>query len=291
MRKNPNREISAFTFVELVVALAVGAIVVLVAVLAYGTIFRNSLPSIQDEDVVFQDNTLQVFYGLDTNTLSVSRAPNFTAAAMAEDMRNHFHDDIASAVAVFCLGRDGTNTLHPVSIPISLTNDVRAWTGRANFNALLANSNAFTNSLSSASNAIKGANLSVYILEPSTDTTHLTVRAVYDTDLVTNTTPRGVYASVKRYEGSTLTGYYHVFYTSDNWTVTNTIWPLACYYPRNSANCTNARPFYLVWWPDPASARMPPLPNANPGTNLRAGYTNMGGQSSFSFVVPAFPAL
>ena len=288
MPNNQNWKTSAFTFVELVVALAVGASVVLAAVLAYGAVAHNGFPSVQDENIVVNDNSLQVFYGMDSNTISVSRAPNFTAAAMAVDMRNRFQDDISHAVAVFCLGRDGTNTLHPVSIPITSSNDVRTWAGRSNFSALLANSNAFTNS---TSNAIKGANLSVYVLGPSTDATHLTVRAVYDTDLVTNTTPAGVYASVRRYVGSDLTGYYHIFYASDNWTVPNTFWPLACYFPRNFSTWANAKPFYLVWWPDPASATLPPSANASPGTNIRSSYTNMGGQSSFSFVIPAFPAL
>ena len=288
MQNNQYRINSAFTFVEMVVALAVGASVMMAAVLAYGAIVHNGFPSVKDENVVINDGSLQVFYGMDSNTISVSRAPNFTAAAMAEDMRSRFQNDVSSAVAVFCLGRTGSNTLHPVSIPISATNDVRTWAGRSNFSALLANSNAFTNS---TSNAINGGNLSVYILGPSTDATHLTVRAVYDTDLVTNTTPAGVYASVKRYEGSDLTGYYHIFYTSDNWTVTNTFWPLACYFPRNSSTCTNSKPFYLVWWPDPAAASLPPAANLSPGTNVRASYTNMGGQSSFSFVIPAFPAL
>ena len=289
MQNHPNRKTNAFTFVELVVAIAVGATVMLAAVLAYGAIVHNNFPSVQDENVRFPDTTtLQSFYGLATNTISVSRAPNFSAAAMAEDMRSHFHDDVSHAVAVFCLGRDGANTLHPVAIPINLTNDVRTWTSITKFSSLLANSSTFTNS---TSNALKGANLSVYILGPSTDTALLNVLSVYDTDLVTNTTPPGVYASVKRYNGSTLTGYYHIFYTSDNWTVTNTFWPLACYFPRNSSTWANPKPFYQIWWPDPAFASLPPAANTSPGTNVRAGYTNMGGQSSFSFVVPAFPAL
>ena len=290
MQKNRNRKTRAFTFVELVVALAVGAAVVLAAVLAYGAIVHNGFPSVQDENIVVDVNggSLHDFYGMDSNTISVSRAPNFTAAAMAEDMRNQFHNDISGAVAVFCLGRNVANLQHRTSISIDATNDVRSWTGQSNFAALLGASGTFTNN---TSNAICGANLSVYILGPSTNATNLSVSAVYDTDLVTNTTPPGVYASVKRYQGTNFTGYYHVFYTADNWTVTNTFWPLACYFPRNSSSWANARPFYLVWWPDPACAYLPPAANANPGTNVRAAYTNMGGQSSFSFVIPAFPAL
>jgi hypothetical protein len=279
----------------MVVALAIGAVVVMVAVIAYGAILRNGLPGVRNEDVHVTPGVLLNFYGLNSSLISVSRAPNFTAAAAAEDLRNRFHEDVSSAVAVFCLGRNGLNTVHPTNLYISDTNDVRTWTGPANFKALLTNnSDDFT---TNTNYAIKGSNLSIYILGPSTNlgralntTTNLVVRAIYDADLVTNTTPPGVYASVRRYVGSTNTAFYHVFYASDTTTVTNTFWPLAYYYPKGTVNgVTNTRPFYLVWWPDPASAWLPPTAPTNSDT--RSSYTNMGGQSSFSFVVPVFPEL
>ncbi len=286
--RSPSRTSSAFTFVEMVVALAIGAGVLVVAVLAYGAIFRSGLPSLRDEEVQIPAATMLNFYGTNTTSLAVSRAPNLTAAAMAESLGQRFREDVSKAVAVYCLGRDGLNSLHPAVVLLSETNDVRTWTDRNNFRALLPNSNTFTTNTNAA---IRGSNLSIYLLGPSTNMSQIPVLAVYDADLVTNTTPAGVYASVRRYEGSTFTDFYHVFYTSDRSTVTNSFWPLACYYPRNSANCTNARPFYLVWWPDPASSRLPPATNGSPGTNVRAAYTNMGGQSTLSFVIPAFPAL
>ena len=292
MPNNPKRKISAFTFVELVVALAVGACVVTVATLAYGTIFHNGLPSIQDQDVRIPMGTMESFYEVQTNAVSVSRAPNFTAAASAESMRSLLQDDIANASAVFCLGRSGLNTVHTNSLTISETNDVRAWTGAANFRALLPNGGDFT---TNTSNAIRGGNLSIYVLSRMTNSsTTLIVRAIYDADMVsvTNTGngPAGVYASVRRYEGTTRTAFYHVFYTSDDYTVTNTFWPMAYYYPRGVVNgVTNSRPFYLVWLPDPAVTMS--LYGANTNSDACAAYTNMAGQSSFSFVVPAFPGL
>lgn len=292
---NPSRTSRGFSFVELVVALSIGAVVVVVAVIAYGAILRNGLPSIRNEDVTVPSGVLLNFYGLNSSLISVSRAPNFTAAAAAEDLRNRFHEDVSSAVAVFCLGRDGRNTVHPTNLFLSDTNDVRTWTGPANFKALLTNnSDDFT---TNTNYALKGSNLSIYIIGPSTTlgratntTTNLVVRAIYDADLITNTTPPGVYASVRRYVGSTNTAFYHVFYGSDYRTVTNTFWPLAYYYPKGTVNgVTNARPFYLVWWPDPSCSVLPPAAPTN--TNTRDAYTNMGGQSSFSFVVPVFPGL
>lgn len=53
------------------------------------------------------------------------------------------------------------------------------------------------------------------------------------------------------------------------------------------------RPFYFIWWPDPAARNL-----AQPASNStldvsdpRQAYNHMGGRTSFMFTVPMFPAL
>jgi len=293
------RRRSAFTFVELVVAMCIGAAVIMVAVLAYGAISRNG-PSRRQSNVSLTNAA--AFYGTASNLIAVSEAPSYAAAAMAESMRERLLSDIASASAVCCLGRNKPNPsgLRVTNITLPTNFDVSGMVTPENFrtnlieplqNAYVAYSGATTNS----------TNLSIYILGYSGTTNNVLVKAIYETDLVSLTNnPPGVYASVRRYVGPVMTDYYHVFYPGQ----ANNFSPLAAYFDQASLGSSGTasidryrqaagRPFYFVWWPDPARKNLASSygPESLTNSNPRWDYSGMDGATSFFFVIPAFPPL
>ncbi|MEI6340260.1 MAG: prepilin-type N-terminal cleavage/methylation domain-containing protein, partial [Verrucomicrobiota bacterium] len=214
MRKTLNiispRRAAGFTFVELVVAMVIGAGVILVAVLAYGAIARNG-PSRHQSNVTLTNAV--ALYGTTNSLIAVSEAPSFAAAAMADSMRERLLSDISSASAVCCLARNKPNAtgLRVTNLALPTNFDVRGMVTPDNFRTNLIE--PLQNVYSSYSGATTNANLSLYILGYSGNATNVIVKAIYETDLVSLTNnPPGVYASVRRYVGPIMTDYYHVFY-------------------------------------------------------------------------------
>lgn len=274
-----------FSYVEMLVALSILAMVATIAVIAYSSILSHRPASIQSEEVIIAGNALLSFYALNTDRISVARAPSYSAAAQAESMREQLYEDVNSAVAVFCLGRNGVNQDRMTNIAVPSSFDGRTITNPMTFRALLPNLPNYT---ATTSNAVRARNSTLFIIQPSASISQLAVRAIYETDMIATITPPGVYATVRRYVGSTLTSYYHVFYPSIGGAIaTNTFSPLAMFYPRD-LSVGRPKPFTLVWWPDPASPRLPAISS---GSDSRDGFTNMAGQSSLFFVIPTFPAL
>jgi len=280
LKKSRRLPVAGFSYVELVVALSISAIVLTAAVMAYGTITGMSVVSIRNEIIRLPAAAQFNFYSLTNNDISVPRAPNYGTLAQAEALKERLYQDVSSAAAVFLLGRDGLNTVRSQSNAVS--GDVRTNMTPAGFRALLPNAADFS---ATATNVIQTTNSSLYILNASSSTNQLSIRCIYETDFVSITSPPGIYASVRRYDGSTLTDYYHVFYPQTN----NTFRPLGYVFNRTSANITVQKPFSLAWWPDPS---VPRLPNTiGSGSSARTGYTNMANHTSFFFALPMFPPL
>jgi Prokaryotic N-terminal methylation motif len=299
--KTENRKLKTsggFTFVEMVVAMSIGATVIMVAVLAYGAIARNG-PSRRQSNITLTNAV--AFYGTANNIIAVSEAPSFAAAAMAESMRERLISDIASASAVCCLGRNKPNPsgLRVTNLALSTNLAVSGMVTPENFrtnliepiqNAYVAYRGATTNS----------TNLSMYILGYSGNTTNVLVKAIYETDLVSLSSPPGVYASVRRYVGPMMTDYYHVFYPGQ----ANNFSPLAAFFDQSSLGSSGTpsidryrqaagRPFYFVWWPDPARKNLASSygPESLTNSDPRWDYSGMDGATSLFFVIPAFPPL
>jgi len=160
--------------------------------------------------------------------------------------------------------------------------------------------------------ASTATNASIFILRPSDNAGELLVQAIYEIDLIPGTTAEGgsgTYASVRRYQEdedageSLLTDYYDVFYPASD-AASVPFNPLVVAFEREARlnidegdaidrlKVAKARPFYFIWWPDPAE---PHLEAAASGTfgasDPRASYPAMGGRTSFFFAVPMFPAL
>ncbi len=142
---------------------------------------------------------------------------------------------------------------------------------------------------------------------------NLTVRAIYDLDFLPVADPAGsTYASVKRWDGNLRTDYYDILYVGpsvNNDQATTAFGPIfACFersvrkaYTEASGIATQAnafkratdRPFYFIWWPDPAIPRLlgPPLTNSYTTADPRYYYQKHEEQTSWMFTVPMFPPL
>lgn len=295
-----------FTFVEMLVAAAVGALVLAAVVLAFQTIGNfNSRQSSGYQTITFPSATvISNFYGVSTNVISTWTAPSAGYLARAEILREKFIEDTQKAVAVYCLPRVGQSSVRPQSLSATESGyavgsfDFRRLGTSEEFRQYLASvlpssAGTFATNAFAGNGASAGRNLSIMVLTKSASRTNLYVRSIYEVDFIRPASPAGVYASVRRYQGTVCTDYYDVFYPdADNGTqVNSTNFYVAASFERSvrpvsSSSVTNiaaAQPFYFVWWPDAAATTLP-----GPGV----GYTNtMADQTSFFMVVPMFPAL
>lgn len=289
------------TFVELVVALSIGAVILTVSVLSYRAILGGTIGRSIREDVQMPSGAMAGFYGTNANYVSVSRAPSYSAAAMAESLRERFQQDVSTAVAVFCLGRSDRSSIRPTTLTMATNFDARTLTTPEMFRSFLGSAVSGASTLFQPFTGVStNTGLSTFILNTSTNQSQVNVRAIYETDFVTTSSPAGIYASVRRYQGSVCTDYYHVFYPSGSGS-----FPVqAAYFERDALAFSGVndldrnkralhRPFYFLWWPDPAKPWLAsdlPTEVIN-SSEPRAGYAGMADRTSFFFVVPAFPAL
>ncbi|GEP41246.1 hypothetical protein [Brevifollis gellanilyticus] len=329
-RARLRRQGRGFTAVELVSVLAMSALILGSLIVGYGTIVRTR-PGVSSLVTVPLGATRAAAFAYpdqDGTTRNVVTAPHFGMVAQAEELREQFNADVISATAVFCLPRDGVSTYKPSSIPYDPLLHGELDTPQKFRAHLVAigvipmpfrdyrnplNSNATTPS----------ENVSIFILGYSKVELRLKVLALYEIDVVrfTGTTdPLGFYASVKRYSDDSrdgtyplaFSGGYEVFYPpsipapvaarpqdwgSDGFT------PLFITFERSTrlaiAEGTTTdrfkvaaeRPFYFIWWPDPAARHLGPVTNTLNPADPRQAYNQMGGRTSFMFTVPMFPAL
>lgn len=291
-----NRLHAGFSFVELLVAVVIGASVLGLAVIAFGSLSRiyPEQPGSLME-VTLPSGVPNNFYGIANATLSVPPAPAAGELARAEALREQLERDVAQAVAVFCLARTNTTTFRPTSITVNASFDGRTLTTPNAFLSVLGSSaSSFLPYTGAATNHTR---TSLFLLGPGNTTTTLPVLAVYEMDIVGAVQPPGFYASVRRYSGGTLSGFYHVFYPQ----TAAEFRPPVAYFARPSQPSGSGwewafqaapnRPFYFIWWPDPMMASLPTnLPAAFNGA-ARSVYSHLGPATSFFMVLPAFPSL
>jgi hypothetical protein len=289
--------------IELLVALAIAAAVLIIGVMAFQALSAGSRPAGTFTRLVLGTSVMQSFYGMNTTTVDAWVAPNYGCRARADILRDRLWEDVGGASAVFCLGRAAgvLNDIHPSTISVPAGFRGQAVDEPNDFLDILA---ADVGEAAATFTPYKGAstarNLTVFILQPSGSSEELSVRAVYDIDLVAIGSPQGTYVSGRRYVNGTLTDYYDVFFADGNGTVAFN--PLAVAFERSVRHSVDPnvghlavatqRPFYFMWWPDPA---MPELEALTGGMfalgDPRSAYPNMGGRTSLFFAVPMFPAL
>jgi len=317
-----------FTSVELLLVLALSAVVIGGAVVSYGTIVRSQ-PSVSSVVTVpLGIARMQNFYGLSSDTVNVAMAPQYGALSLAEELREQFVTDTLSATAVFCLPRDSMNTWRPSVIAYNPAVDEELDTPQKFRTHIVARASVpatlyrdYRNPLNDT--ATVPQNASIFVLGYSKYPGYLKVNAIYDIDVLrfTGTTePNGIYASVKRYADSATTttpstlnymGGYDVFFapsvpnpTSSSQWATDGFTPLFITFERASRLAlretpatierfkrASERPFYFIWWPDPAARHLGAVANTLASSDPRQAYNQMAGRTAFMFTVPMFPAL
>ena len=329
------------------------------ASLAYRTITVHQRLSTTFQTVQLGPAITNAFYGTTAGTMDVYTAPNFGMTARAEVLRNVFWDDLAHSSGVMCLPRPaitvdalssstdhvtGINFIHPLLKPVPNPTGITpapdpqgtfTYTGagyaldhpNAFLQVLLDNNPAGMPFAFSGQtyrgvpdpNAVNG---SIFILQMSTESNKIAIRAIYDIDLLAVSDPNittspnvGTYASVKRYvpvpasaaglaQDTGLTHYYDVLYPGPDQPPTQFGPIFACFERsvRSAVVETNTeqafkraadRPFYFIWWPDPATPRLQgtPATATYTATDPRNYYTTHENQTCWMFTVPMFPPL
>jgi hypothetical protein len=296
---------AGFSFAELLVAISIAAFVLVIAVMAFQAIGLFSLGRSSLQTITFSDSGVMTnFYNTAGTKVSTWSTPTYGHLARVEELRDKYYEDVQKSIAVYCLPRVGRSSLrtNALTIPASYaigTFDFRRLSTPELFRQFLADSlpsagaGFSTNAYAIESGAVRGRNLSVLMLRKSSSRTSLNLHCMYEVDFVRPSSPGGIYASVRRYEGAVLTDYYDVFYpdVSDTTALNSDYFYVAAAFERSVrpsssssvANVASRQPFYFVWFPDPAS---PTLPSSS------GSYTNgMIDQTSLLFVTPMFPSL
>ncbi len=315
------RAAAGFTAAEMLVACAIGGMVIGAAALAYGTLARNHRKFNEVVNVRLPSSSMRsnFFPGQSSSNNHVAPlAPSLGSLARAEVMREKFIADCTQSIGVYCLHRNTNvlNTIRPLTIPApaagTLLDTPEAFRTYIN-TAVSGASSVFTQSYRNYGTT---PNFTIFILGYSANATTIPVLAVYDLDVVTATDPNatsttiGTYVALRRYVGTALTAYYDVFYrlsgTAESFT------PSVVAFERRSrlaiaeGSTTIDRfkkaaeqPFYFIFWPDPAEDSLAIPLNAQPGgvlngtygtTDPRRVYNHMGGRTSFMFTIPMFPS-
>ncbi|MBX7210804.1 MAG: hypothetical protein K1X78_21025 [Verrucomicrobiaceae bacterium] len=317
-----HRHNRGYTSAELLLVLALGAIVIGGTVVAFGSLAKN-LPRVSAVVEVDLGSKLNTYYGAgasSTTKQTVNSAPNQGAVGLAERLREQFNTDVISATAVYCLARDSAtaNTYHPTSIPYNPSTDQVLDTSQKFRDHLSSKGVSATTLYGSERNFSSSKSAAtIFILGYSKTANELNVISTYDIDVVKVTKPDGFYASVRRYVGAPVVNVnepqgYEVFYppydyNSTTWAnasgTTDGFTPIFVAFERSvraslSEGSTTdrfkkaaERPFYFIWWPDPGAGDLRKQPNSYPTTDPRQAYNHQGGRTSFMFTVPMFPSL
>lgn len=313
---------------ELLLVLALSAIVIGGAVVSYGSIVRSQPTISSFVTVPLGTQRIQNFYGLSKDTIESAMAPQYGSLSMAEELREQFNTDVICATAVFCLPRDGVNTWRPSVIPYDPVLHDELDTPQKFRTHIILNAGVADTVYRDYRNPLNDStpvpqNATIFLLGYSKYAGYLKVNAIYDIDVIRFTgtnEPNGFHASVKRYADSAAAtsasalvyaGGYDVFYPpsvpnptrATDW-ATDGFTPLFITFERATRLSIREtpstidrfkraaeRPFYFIWWPDPAARHLGPVPNTLSSTDPRQAYNHMGGRTGFMFTVPMFPAL
>jgi hypothetical protein len=301
MKAPRNSPESGLTFVELLVAMAVGAAVLAAAVIGFTTIANNPM-RIGALDIEIDANLHSTLYGASASTVTVGQNPNYFQAAQAQRMKELLLADTAGSSAVFVLGRNARNDVRLDSIGVAAGFDFRAVSSPTDFRDFLVTATSTSVYDPAQTGALTTTNATIFCLgglqSVSQEENLLFINAFYEIDFVATTAPAGTYVTVRRFAGDSgvPTDYYHLFYQDDANT-TLPFRPLAAFFGRSASpsgpalfNIAPNHPFTFVWWPDPLIGFLSGQggATATSGT-VRAQYANMARRTSLFFVLPAFP--
>ncbi len=299
--QNSNSPESGLTFVELLIAMAVGAAVLAAAVIGFATIVNNPM-RIGTIDVSIDANLHNTLYGASADTVTIGQNPNYYQSGQAQRMKELLLADVAASSAVFALGRNARNDVRLDSVGVPAGFDFREVATPSDFGDFLEEATSTSVYSPAQTGALTTTNATIFCLgglqSVSAEENLLYVNSFYEIDFVTTSAPAGTYVTVRRFTGDSgvPTDYYHLFYPGDQ-NSTLPFRPLAAFFGRTASsegpalfNIAPNHPFTFVWWPDPLVGFLSGQggANATAGT-VRAQYSNMARRTSLFFVLPTFP--
>ncbi|MDB6072357.1 MAG: hypothetical protein JWL81_3528, partial [Verrucomicrobiales bacterium] len=188
-----------FSLLELMIVASLCAVVFTSGSLAYRAIAKNQRRTGTFQEVSLTANVAANFFPGTTATLIDSySAPNYGRAALAQQMRNLFHEDVESANAVFALPRLGNiNSIRERVITVGNIIPAAYDTPEKFLQLLLATPSTATraavfrtyrgappDSVTSGTVTTSVTNGTIFILQPSGATTELWTRAIYEIDYI-----------------------------------------------------------------------------------------------------------
>lgn len=313
MKHNPNFSGNLFpsggwTFVEMLIAVALSSVCLGAGALALQSISANSKRSTSLVEIDIGATNNQNFYGMNDGKISTYFAPNFGNLVYAQSMRDLLSNDTQRSTAIFCLPRSLPNTVRPETITFPGTPPERPnLDSPASFLKFLISYDATAETIY-GSTAYRNVppqsqpNTTIYLLGNSVQSDKIQVIAVYEIDFLTPSNRAGVYTSVRRYVGPTLTRYYDVFFKPGDG---DAFYPQFVAFEQSSRRAANesndlqrfqiapGNPFYIIWLPDPSINPYikPPITSVDSSSNPRSTYAKMSGKTAFSLVLPMFPSL
>ena len=240
----------------------------------------------------------KVYYDINSHTVNTYNAPSYGRTATADRLKSKFMDDIEGCTAVFCLARDGHNTIKPAYIPLDAKLDARVLDSPESFRIHLSKVMTHSQNVFKTWRGVSQfSNGSIFILSSSGFNGFIGVRSIYDIDFNQTAEPKGTYASVKRYSWNQLTDYYDIFYSDDS--ANESFRSLFAFHEKrirrvfNEGNADSFKtamemPFYFIWWPDP-SLKLTKEEMTTHGNHI--GYGDLAQRTNYFFTVPIFPSL
>jgi hypothetical protein len=259
-----------FSAPEALVALAVGAVALGAAAVAYSTVAKV-VPRAKNLTTITVPNAASM-YTTGGATRTVPVAPAYGLTARAESMRERFLQDTLGATAIYTLARDNAPTAQyrPALIPYDPITATPIDTSD-NFRNYLVTAGLVPSTQFATARNFYPANLdstlvqptwngcSIYILGFSPYEAHLAVTAVYEVDLYQTNTAVGLttYASVRRYSGR-VTAFTPGNPATFSQTVALTDYYEFCYEPLDLSGTNSPRPrnFAPLWVAFERSSRL-----------------------------------
>lgn len=292
---------SGLTFVELLIAMAIGAAVLAAAVIGFTTIVNNPM-RIGTLDVSINSDLHSSLYGASADTITLGQNPNYYQSGRAQRMKEMLLADVSGSSAVFVLGRDARNDVRLDAIDVPAQFDFRGVDSPTAFRDFLVQATSTSVYSPAQTGALTTTNATIFCLgglqSVSPEENRLYVNAFYEIDFVDTSDPLGTYVTVRRFMGDSgvPTDYYHLFYPDDQNTA-QPFRPLAAFFGRAGApsgpalfNIAPSHPFSFVWWPDPLVGLLSGQGGTDPPSGtVRDQYSNMARRTSLFFVLPTFP--
>lgn len=202
-----------FSTLELLVVLALGAVILSGVMVTYGTLMAGRTNISETMEVTLPVARATNFFGAGApNIRTIPVAPSYGALARAEKLREEFNRDALAAASIFCLYRRTavvTNTLRYNWFPYNAATDgqidsptafynllVRKYPGAATIFEVPANPGA-----AAPPSKVPDAHATIFMTSFTADSDKLAILATYEVDVsrYEAAKPWGFYASVRKY--------------------------------------------------------------------------------------------